>query len=50
MEFVEGKTLSEMKRLSLEEVTEVTLELAKRLRDLKSCGIIHNDLKPQNVF
>lgn len=50
MDYVEGKNLMELECLSMEEAMDVTLQLAQRLTELKSCGIIHNDIKPENVI
>ena len=54
MERLEGSQLSEHlregSRLSLEEVTQVTHQVAKALACAHEAGIVHRDLKPGNIF
>lgn len=54
MEYLSGETLAErlsrVKRLSLDEALNVTLQTAAALEAAHAAGIIHRDLKPDNLF
>ncbi len=54
MEFVEGeslnKTLARRKRLSEAEATAVMADVARALTDAHRRGIIHRDVKPENIL
>lgn len=53
MEFVEGETLEEMREkgpLSLSQIQRYTLQLIEALEHIHSEGIIHSDLKPENII
>jgi len=53
MELLEGQTLKECilaKRLSLDEILKMALEVADGLEAAHARGIIHRDIKPANIF
>jgi len=53
MELLEGETLRQRiirKRLDLDEILTVALEVADGLEAAHSKGIIHRDIKPANIF
>jgi len=51
MEFVEGKTLGEMKdSISLRQAVDIGIQLAEGLAAAHEKGIIHRDLKPENIM
>ena len=53
MEFVEGKTLGVLlkeKELSLKEVVDITLQIAEGLNAAHKKGIVHRDIKPDNIM
>jgi tetratricopeptide (TPR) repeat protein/predicted Ser/Thr protein kinase len=54
MEFVEGEDLRtlihEKKKFSPEEAVEITQQICRALEATHSVGVIHRDLKPQNVM
>ncbi len=54
MEFVDGLTLREYIRkrggLSSDEILKITIKIAEALRVAHSKGIIHRDIKPQNIM
>jgi eukaryotic-like serine/threonine-protein kinase len=54
MEFVEGQDLraliQEKKKFSPEEAVEITQQVCRALEATHSVGVIHRDLKPQNIM
>src|SRR5262249_34490494 len=53
MQYVEGETLSERNRrkpLELRESVEIVAQVADALSEAHSRGVIHRDLKPQNIM
>jgi len=53
MEFVEGKTLGvflKEKELSLREVVNIALQIAEGLNAAQKKGIVHRDIKPDNIM
>src|SRR5687767_6208905 len=53
MQYVEGETLADRmqrKPLSLDEALEIAVAIAEGLAEAQSRGIIHRDVKPQNVM
>ena len=54
MEFVEGQDLrtliQEKKKFSPEEAVEITQQICRALEATHSVGVIHRDLKPQNIM
>jgi len=53
MELLEGRTLKQQivgKRLGLDEILAVALEVADGLEAAHARGIIHRDIKPANIF
>jgi len=54
MEFVEGEDLrglmQEKKKLAPEEAVEIMLQVCRALEAAHSVGVIHRDLKPQNIM
>ena len=54
MEFVEGQDLrtliQEKKKFSPEDAVEITQQICRALEATHSVGVIHRDLKPQNIM
>lgn len=54
MEFIEGEDLralmQKQKKFSPEEVVEIVLQVCRALEAAHSVGVIHRDLKPQNIM
>ena len=53
MEFLEGKTLSEVikeRKLSIDEIVDIGVQVAGALDYAHSKNIIHRDIKPSNIF
>lgn len=53
MEYVEGESLQDYlhgNQLSVGEIRRVILEISKAVEVLHECGILHLDLKPENVI
>lgn len=54
MELLEGESLTAYRRrggrLSAEQVTEIMLPVASAIAQAHQCGVIHRDLKPDNIF
>jgi len=53
MEFIEGRSLASLlrqrDRLALDEVRALVRDVARGLQDVHRAGVVHRDLKPQNV-
>lgn len=53
MEYVEGQPLDELmdeRRLSFDEIADLTVEIARGLAAIHALNIVHRDLKPGNVL
>ena len=53
MELLRGKTLQarmDQGRLSLEEIVAITLQVCRALSAAHAAGIVHRDMKPDNIF
>lgn len=49
MELVDGATLRDSDRLSIERIIDITSDICRALETAHEQGIIHRDLKPENV-
>ena len=53
MEYVEGRTLRDLLnqgRLSVPEAVEIALQVARALQSAHASGVIHRDVKPENIM
>src|SRR4030066_391826 len=53
MEYVEGKTLREMinsDELTIERITDISVQICEGLNEAHSKGITHRDIKPENIL
>jgi len=54
MELLEGQTLGqrlkELRLLPLEEIVTIVVQVAKALRAAHKLGVVHRDVKPDNIF
>src|SRR5262245_54639702 len=50
MEYIEGVTLRERSRLSLNEVLDIAEQVASALVAAHAAGVVHRDLKPENIM
>src|SRR4030065_1054179 len=53
MEYVEGKTLRELIKsdeLTLERITDISVQICEGLNEAHSKGVTHRDIKPENIL
>ena len=53
MEYVEGKTLRELIKsdeLTIEKITDISVQICEGLNEAHSKGITHRDIKPENIL
>jgi serine/threonine protein kinase len=53
MEYVEGKTLRELinsDELTIESITDISVQICEGLNEAHSKGITHRDIKPENIL
>ena len=53
MEYVEGKTLREVitsDELTIEKITDISVQICEGLNEAHSKGITHRDIKPENIL
>ena len=53
MEYVEGKTLGEVIKsdeLTIERITDISIQICEGLNEAHSKGITHRDIKPENIL
>jgi serine/threonine-protein kinase len=53
MEYVEGKTLREViksEELTIERITDISVQICEGLNEAHSKGITHRDIKPENIL
>lgn len=53
MEYLEGKTLKRLiheRRLKIDQILDLAIEIASALEAAHSKGIVHRDIKPANIF
>lgn len=53
MEYVEGKTLRELiisDELTIERITNISVQICEGLNEAHSKGVIHRDIKPENIL
>jgi serine/threonine protein kinase len=53
MEYVEGKTLRELimsDELTIERITDISVQICEGLNEAHSKGITHRDIKPENIL
>src|SRR3970040_914114 len=53
MEYVEGKTLRELiksDKLTIDRITDISVQICEGLNEAHSKGITHRDIKPENIL